>query len=118
MSSVRVEAGGDFIQAECRRNRRRSEMKARSLLQCLIPVVCLAVLSAQPVAADEQGLLLRRGFFKELTNAEATAFTIQSFRISGDGAKIAYFGWDGTNHSLWVMDADGQNKTWSRPASG
>jgi Tol biopolymer transport system component len=76
--------------------------------------LCLAlciILGAAELSADQGGFILRKGFFKEITDAEATNFDIQSFRASGDGSKVVYFGWDGANYSLWVVDGDGQNNT-------
>lgn len=77
----------------------------------LIMVAASSILFSLMTEADQSGWLLRSGYFKEITNAAAGNFDIQSFRASADGSKIAYFGWDGTNHSLWVIDGDGQNNT-------
>lgn len=78
-------------------------------------VVLAAVLGAMvsTASADEPATIIRRGFFKEITDAESRDLTIQSFRASGDGSRVAYFGWnaDVSQHELWVVDADGQNDT-------
>jgi len=77
----------------------------------LVLCVVLIAIPAPDADADQEGAILRKGFFKEITDAEASNFDIQSFRASGDGSRVVYFGWDGANHSLWVIDGDGQNNT-------
>jgi hypothetical protein len=88
-------------------------MDQRRFLSFMSLVLCvlLVVVLAHDAGADQSGAILRKGFFKEITDAEASNFDIQSFRASGDGSKVVYFGWDGANHSLWVVDGDGQNNT-------
>ena len=40
-----------------------------------------------------------------------TGLSLGNPRISPDGTRIAYGAWDGANHSLWMMNPDGSNKT-------
>ncbi len=80
-------------------------------LGVVVAVVCIAIASTG--FADEEAYIERRGFFKEITDAESKGLTIQTFRASGDGSRVAYFGWNAalSQHELWVVDADGQNDT-------
>jgi hypothetical protein len=65
-----------------------------------------------PIAgADEDAVILRRGFFTEITDTESGLFDIYTFRMSGDGTRVAYFGYNGTNTELRVIDGDGSNDT-------
>jgi Tol biopolymer transport system component len=77
----------------------------------LVLCIFLTAILAPDAGADQEGAILRKGFFKEITDAEASNIDIQSFRTSGDGSRVVFFGWDGANHSLWVVDGDGQNNT-------
>ncbi len=69
------------------------------------------VVSTPMAGADEDGFIIRRGFFAEITDTESASFEIQSFRMSGDGTRVAYFGWNGANHELRVIDGDSSNDT-------
>jgi len=63
------------------------------------------------VSADQTGFIERRGFFKELTDTETRSFVIESFRMSADGSRVAYFGWNGSFNELRVIDGDGTDDT-------
>lgn len=63
------------------------------------------------VTADQAGLIQRKGFFKEITDTEIRSFQIETFRMSADGSRIAYFGWNGSHNELRVVDSDGTDDT-------
>ncbi len=86
-------------------------MKGLSIIMVCFVAVSVIVWTGATADAAQGAHLFREGFFKEITNTEASGFEIYSFRASGDGSRIAYFGWDGSNHSLWRVDSDGQNNT-------
>jgi len=69
------------------------------------------LLLTSTVTADQVGHIQRRGFFKEITDSEASSFQIESFRMSADGSRVAYFGWNGSFNELRVIDGDGTDDT-------
>ena len=75
----------------------------RRVIRRLAAVFCAALLAASITSADQSAILLRQGFFKEITDAAARSFEIQTFRMSADGSRVAYFGWNGTNTELRVI---------------
>ena len=74
-------------------------------------VVCSIALVASLAGADQDGYVKRKGFFKELTDSESVSFDIYNFRMTADGSKIVYFGWNGSYTELRIINGDGTNET-------
>jgi Tol biopolymer transport system component len=80
-------------------------------LHCVGFGILVFLLLTPMAGADEDAVILRRGFFAELTDTESALFDIYTFRMSGDGTRVAYYGYNGTNTELRVIDGDGSNDT-------
>jgi hypothetical protein len=70
----------------------------------------LAMMTAT-VGADQDASIVRRGYFAELTDTESASFQIHHFRMTADGSRIVYFGWNGSYNELRLIDGDGSGDT-------
>ncbi len=82
----------------------------RVIRYAVAALVAIGLLTST-VTADQAGHIQRRAFFKEITDTETQLFQIETFRMSADGSRVAYFGWNGSFNELRVIDGDGTDDT-------